>query len=304
MDERERSVEENPSNQTGYEAAPMRPALPAFDEESIHRARPAVPLGEVSARRSWPLATVLMLLLAGVVGGAIALFVVTRYLRRPAFPASSPATATRTAAPPAATSDSSPDTEPVGDPAETSTAPASEQAQATEKTESAEARENEGSRARDDENASQERVTQENDESAEGERVATGETSESDSRRSLQGALDSWIASTNARDIDQQMQWYGRRVNAFYLTRNASRRDVRAEKAQLFGRADTVEVRAGEPEIKFGSDGKTATMRFRKDYTIAGGRQNRRGAVLQELRWRLTGNGWKIISERDLRVLR
>jgi hypothetical protein len=45
-------------------------------------------------------------------------------------------------------------------------------------------------------------------------------------------------------------------------------------------------------------------MRFRKQYEIANGAQSRRGEVVQELRWRRTPGGWKITSERDVRVLR
>ena len=44
-------------------------------------------------------------------------------------------------------------------------------------------------------------------------------------------------------------------------------------------------------------------MRFRKRYQIRGGEGERSGEVLQELRWRRTPTGWKIVSERDLRVI-
>ena len=44
-------------------------------------------------------------------------------------------------------------------------------------------------------------------------------------------------------------------------------------------------------------------MRFRKSYVLGGPRGERRGAVLQELRWVLTADGWKILSERDAKVL-
>jgi hypothetical protein len=47
-------------------------------------------------------------------------------------------------------------------------------------------------------------------------------------------------------------------------------------------------------------------MRFRKQYESGGSRGGRRrsGEVIQELRWRRTAEGWKIFSERDVRVLR
>jgi hypothetical protein len=41
-----------------------------------------------------------------------------------------------------------------------------------------------------------------------------------------------------------------------------------------------------------------------QSYVVEGGGQNRRGEVIQELRWQLTPQGWKIFSERDVRVIR
>ncbi len=119
----------------------------------------------------------------------------------------------------------------------------------------------------------------------------------------LRGALDEWIAATNARDIGRQMDFYGETVGAFYLTRNVPREAVRAEKTRVFGSADAIDIRAGRPAVRLSRDGQTATMRFRKKYSIAGGGNDRRGEVVQELRWRRTKDGWKIVSERDLRVI-
>jgi ketosteroid isomerase-like protein len=124
-----------------------------------------------------------------------------------------------------------------------------------------------------------------------------------DGARELRAALGEWITATNARDIDRQMNFYEPRVAAFYLTRNVSREAVRAEKSNVFARASAVDVRADDPQITLSPDGRTATMRFRKEYSIEGGGQDRRGAVIQELRWRRTPAGWKITSERDLRIV-
>jgi ketosteroid isomerase-like protein len=120
----------------------------------------------------------------------------------------------------------------------------------------------------------------------------------------LRRALDEWLAATNARDIDRQMSFYPPVVNVFYLQRNASRGAVRAEKERVFLRARTVDVRADAPELIFQASGSVAVMRFRKRYAIEGGGQNRSGEVVQELRWRLTPQGWKIFGERDVRVIR
>jgi len=120
----------------------------------------------------------------------------------------------------------------------------------------------------------------------------------------LRRALDDWIEATNARDIERQMTFYPPVVSAFYLTRNVTRAAVRAEKERVFQRARTIDVRAHAPELIFQELGRAAVMRFRKSYLIEGGGQNRRGEVVQELRWRLTPQGWKIYSERDVRVIR
>lgn len=120
----------------------------------------------------------------------------------------------------------------------------------------------------------------------------------------LRRALDDWIAATNARDIERQMSYYPPVLRAFYLTRNAPREAVRAEKERVFLRASTIDVRAAAPELIIQEQGRAAVMRFRKSYRIEGGGQNRSGEVVQELRWQLTPQGWKIFSERDVRVIR
>jgi YD repeat-containing protein len=120
----------------------------------------------------------------------------------------------------------------------------------------------------------------------------------------LSVALAGWLAATNARDVDRQMGFYAPTVGAYYRARGVSREFVRADKARVFQQAELVDVRAGEPEITVNRDGRTATMRFHKQYVIKGGGQDREGEVVQELRWRLTQGEWRIVSERDARVVR
>ena len=129
-------------------------------------------------------------------------------------------------------------------------------------------------------------------------------TSAGDAADALRRALDEWIAATNARDIERQMSFYPPVLKAFYLTRNAPRAAVRAEKERVFRRARTIDVRAAAPELIFQDAARAAVMRFRKTYVIEGGGSDRRGEVVQELRWQLTPQGWKIFSERDVRVVR
>jgi serine/threonine protein kinase len=127
--------------------------------------------------------------------------------------------------------------------------------------------------------------------------------SPTEERAALSTALNDWVAATNSRDINKQMAFYAPTLEIFYLKRNATSASVRAEKAGLLAQVDSVEVRAGEPEIQLAPDGRAASMRFHKSWNFSG-RRPESGEVIQELRWRKMDAGWKIVSERDVEVIR
>jgi ketosteroid isomerase-like protein len=135
-------------------------------------------------------------------------------------------------------------------------------------------------------------------------RRAPTNTAQNRTAENLREALNQWIAATNERDIERQMSFYPPQMNAFYLSRNVSIRAVRAEKNRVFASARAVSIRAAEPEIIFQNNGREAIMRFRKVYDIRDAARSRRGEVVQELRWQRTNEGWKIFSERDIKVIR
>lgn len=124
-----------------------------------------------------------------------------------------------------------------------------------------------------------------------------------DARAELRTALGDWIAATNSRDLDKQMAFYAPTLSVFYLKRNAAQASVRAEKTRIGSQVDSIDIRASEPEIQMGTDGRTATMRFHKSWSFSGAKPES-GEVIQELRWRKTDSGWKIVSERDVEVIR
>jgi hypothetical protein len=125
-----------------------------------------------------------------------------------------------------------------------------------------------------------------------------------DETDTLRVALNEWVSATNKRDIDRLSAFYMPILKAYYLTRNVPRSFVRNDKSSAFKRADVLSVQADEPEILLSEHAGTAVMRFRKNYVIESGRQRKSGEVIQELRWQKTGTGWRITSERDVRVIR
>jgi ketosteroid isomerase-like protein len=119
----------------------------------------------------------------------------------------------------------------------------------------------------------------------------------------LNASLSDWISATNERNVEKQMTYYAPKVNSFYRARNASVKAVRDEKKRVFDGVDAVDIQAGKPNITLSADGQTATMRFRKKYSIKKGQQNRNGEVIQEMKWVKSKNGWRIVSERDVKVI-
>ncbi len=118
----------------------------------------------------------------------------------------------------------------------------------------------------------------------------------------LHDNLKLWVDANNNGDVESQMSFYASPVQRYYLRRNVSLNAVRAEKNLLFRNQRATDFQVGGVQITLDKSRQNATMRFYKRYVIESRRVSRRGEVLQELGWTKTPQGWKIISERDLRV--
>ena len=132
--------------------------------------------------------------------------------------------------------------------------------------------------------------------------LSGGETAQGEFT-SLRTAFDEWLAATNARDPERLMKFYSSKLEEFYRARNVSQDVVRADRTRLFERADAIEVSTDAPEISLSGDRRTATMHFSKEYVMRVNGRAHHGKVFQQLRWQQTSEGWKIIGERDIRVL-
>jgi len=119
----------------------------------------------------------------------------------------------------------------------------------------------------------------------------------------LRESLNAWVTAKNSRDMDKQLSFYLPRLNVYYRARNISLAGIQASKLLAIRRDGEGDISIDEPEITLSDDGRTAVMRFHKRY-VWGSRGNHRGEVIQELTWVKTDDGWKIIGERDVQVIR
>ena len=128
---------------------------------------------------------------------------------------------------------------------------------------------------------------------------------ETAARRELVTAAFQWLDATLARDFAAQSAFYPDKMEAFYLWRDVPKAAVLKEKQRVFAEAHTIDLQMEPPQILIEPGARSGRMYFRKRYVIQGDRKlNRSGEVLQELRWAREPDGWKITSERDLRVIR
>jgi hypothetical protein len=136
-------------------------------------------------------------------------------------------------------------------------------------------------------------------------RTEAAPADEIDARRELVTAAFQWLQATLARDFAAQSAFYPQRMDVFYLWRDVPKSAVIAEKRRVFEQARTINIRIDPPQLLVDPGARSGRMYFRKTYVISGeGKLNRSGEVLQELRWAKQEDGWKIVSERDLRVIR
>ncbi len=262
----------NSSEKTDTVAPEQTVAAPHFDAAARVAARPAVPLSEVKRAQGWPTGTLLALaIVAGLAGGLLGGSLTGFFT--PQVSDSGVVNATTSVTP----------ATPSGAPAQ----PATQQPSPAE------------SAAREETPAGRNGAGMQPGESV----TTTAAAVPQETETALRDALGGWVAATNARDLEKQLSFYNPVVDSFYRLRNASLRDVRADKARVFERASSIDVRADAPDIRLSPDGRTAVMRFHKRYSIAGGGEDRSGEVLQELRWKYSDGRWRITSERDLRVV-
>lgn len=312
---REHETDVSPTEGTIPDGPERALTAPRFDEKSVQGARPAVPLTRRGVAHSSSLAVILLCVAAGLLGGMVVAVALTLF-QKDSGPLPGETAARQQAGGPAVGAAASPET-----PAATAAPSRGGEGNAPGPQDDGQGR---GARApdaraetmdvarapapagavRDSASVVAASAGQTSPRSGDGA-GSQGEAAEAaaGARDELRAALGEWVAATNARDVGRQMAFYAPTLGAYYLTRDTPREAVRAEKSRVFGRAESVDVQASAPDIRVSGDGQMAVMRFRKRYRITGGAGERSGEVLQELRWRRTPGGWKIVSERDLRVL-
>jgi hypothetical protein len=265
---------------------------PHFDEEAIRQAKPAIPLSKVIGQRINPKVLILAVLIAGLVGSLIGSLLSVQYFNRPIESKTAASESAQASESQAKLPTDAGKASPKSANANLSAATADDPDEATSRNREKSAQEQETRQLPAPDAINEGAEDQEPD-------SANRETS----NQELVQSFHTWLKANQDGDVDSQMGFYHSRVNAFYRKRGVSPEAVRAEKSRVLGRANAIQIEAGEPDVKLSPDGRQATIRFRKRYKIEGEEGNREGEVLQELRWKRVNSKWQIVSERDVKVL-
>jgi eukaryotic-like serine/threonine-protein kinase len=121
-------------------------------------------------------------------------------------------------------------------------------------------------------------------------------------RREVSRALEGWVESTRARDLNAHASFYADTLETFYQRQNVPSAQVLADRARAFTRYHELNVELANVEITPDAAGARATAVFDKTWEFEADDKTSSGSVRQQLVLVKTGGRWLITGEKDLEV--
>jgi ketosteroid isomerase-like protein len=131
--------------------------------------------------------------------------------------------------------------------------------------------------------------------------TATPAVNTSAEERDVRAALNSWLNSFRARDIDAYMARYASVLEAYYRARNVSVERVRVDKERAFAKYTTIEVWLSNIQVQVDPSGRRAVATFNKSWRFSSpGANPYTGSGPNRFTWTKVGGQWLITGEEDL----
>lgn len=121
-------------------------------------------------------------------------------------------------------------------------------------------------------------------------------------REEVRSKLNLWKRLTEKKDLDGLMACYAGTLKRYFNRYSVKRSAVRADKESAFKKLDALNISLTDLQITPGSNGKTATAIFDKQWRFTGPDKVSTGKVRSEVDFELSGDTWLITGERDLKV--
>jgi ketosteroid isomerase-like protein len=137
----------------------------------------------------------------------------------------------------------------------------------------------------------------------------TSATSRSDDEASVQDAVEGWANAFRGRDADRFAAYYAPEVEQFFRKKNVSQSQILDTYQASFGKMDSLytyeisDLRVEFPDGTESPSRATATYNKKWDTSQTDGKRFS-GEEVERLTFEKTEEGWKIVREDELRVLR
>jgi|SRR5947209_345651 len=126
-------------------------------------------------------------------------------------------------------------------------------------------------------------------------------TDTSTARREVMNALNGWVETMRAGNLDAHMAYYAGTLHTYYLQSNVSSIRVRAYIAPAFAKYTSFDVRLTNVQIDVDPSGDKATATFDKTFTFSGD-STYSGSGLNRFWFEKFGSRWLITGEKDLKT--
>src|SRR5947209_12525261 len=120
-------------------------------------------------------------------------------------------------------------------------------------------------------------------------------------RREVMNALNGWVETMRAGNLDAHMAYYAGTLHTYYLQSNVSSIRVRAYIAPAFAKYTSFDVRLTNVQIDVDPSGDKATATFDKTFTFSGD-STYSGSGLNRFWFEKFGSRWLITGEKDLKT--
>lgn len=131
--------------------------------------------------------------------------------------------------------------------------------------------------------------------------ASTPMTNPSAEEGAVRAALNGWLYSFRARDLDSYMARYANVLEAYYLARNVSAGRVRGDKERAFAKYTSIEVWLSNVQVQVDPSGQRAVATFGKSWRFNGpGVNPYTGSGANRFTFRKIGGAWLIVGEEDI----
>lgn len=120
-------------------------------------------------------------------------------------------------------------------------------------------------------------------------------------KKAVSDRIYSWKSLAESRNLNAYMESYADKLD-YYNKKGASASSVRSDKQRAFTQYDSIQITLSNMTVTPDSSGETATAVFDKAWVFQNYTKTSQGKVQTQLKLRNIGGGWKITSERDLKV--